>query len=117
MSQDDRTVTEPITHDPAMGQLQGGAPGFFGGYSIRGFVVECPAPEWWETPDISVHWELTGPDSRGATEDTSPGSNAGESTMDIDDIPGPMGGAVGYLSYDSVAEFESTEAFFEVNGS
>ncbi len=83
------TVTEAITYDPATGQLQGGAPGFFGGYSIRGFVIECPAPEWWESPDVSVHWELTGPDSRAATEDTSAGYNAGDSTMDINDTPGP----------------------------
>jgi hypothetical protein len=37
-------VTEPITYNPATGLVTGGAPGFFDGNIIRGFVVECPVP-------------------------------------------------------------------------
>jgi hypothetical protein len=39
------TVTEPIVFDPATGLLTGGAPGFFGGFQLRGFVDESPVPE------------------------------------------------------------------------
>jgi len=39
------TVTEPITFDPTTLLLTGGAPGFFDGARIRGFVDESPVPE------------------------------------------------------------------------
>lgn len=38
------TKTENISYDPNTGLLTGGAPGFFDGFGIRGFVVECPEP-------------------------------------------------------------------------
>lgn len=36
------TLIEPITFDPATGLLAGGAPGFFAGARLRGFVDESP---------------------------------------------------------------------------
>jgi hypothetical protein len=39
------TVTEFVTFDPATGLLTGGAPGFFDGAILRGFVDESPVPE------------------------------------------------------------------------
>ncbi|MFH1514242.1 MAG: hypothetical protein ABIG42_02155, partial [bacterium] len=38
------TRPEKIIYDPATGTCTGGAPGFFAGDKINGFVVECPAP-------------------------------------------------------------------------
>ncbi|MBN2446105.1 MAG: hypothetical protein JXO22_05245 [Phycisphaerae bacterium] len=40
--EDGGTVTEPITYNPTTGDVTGGAPGFFSGSPLRGFVVECP---------------------------------------------------------------------------
>jgi hypothetical protein len=39
------TVTEPVIYDPTTGLLTGGAPGFFGGAGVRGFVEESRRPE------------------------------------------------------------------------
>jgi hypothetical protein len=39
------TVTQPIIYDPTTGLLTGGAPGFFDGAGLRGFVTESPVPE------------------------------------------------------------------------
>jgi hypothetical protein len=39
------TVTEPITYDPSTGLLTGGAPGFFDGFTLDGFIDESPVPE------------------------------------------------------------------------
>jgi hypothetical protein len=39
------TVTQPIIYDPTTGLLSGGAPGFFGGFPVDGFVEESVVPE------------------------------------------------------------------------
>jgi hypothetical protein len=39
------TVTQPVIYDPTTGLVSGGAPGFFGGFPVDGFVEESAVPE------------------------------------------------------------------------